>query len=189
MHWVKAVHTPTNTIMGVAGWMGPTHALHTIWRRSATDYYNWREKSKWTDADIKEMWSGVDMEVWEGRFEKDDQRRKEILGDEPHWYLAPLYTLPEFQGRGVASKLLNWAIVQADKTEPVTPMYLEASEMGKPIYLHVGFEQVGEENSFVRRGPKAKSEDAEKSSVARKNGDAEKSGVRVDAEEIKESTV
>lgn len=153
MHWIKAIHIPTNTPMGFAGWAGPNHPLHCVYRRSAASFYNWPSTFNWTDAEQEEWWSHANMDIWDTKLAKADSIRGEVLGDEKHWYLAPLMVLPEWQGRGVASKLLDWAVVQADKTEQATPLYLEASVMGKPVYEHYGFVMVGDEN-MVRRGPK-----------------------------------
>lgn len=155
MRWVKAVLTSTGQVIGIAGWMGPENPeIHNIFRRSATEHYGWQELMGWSDADIAEMWDHVDLSKWEAKMERDDGTRKAVMGDEPHWYLAPLLTWPEFQGRGVGKKLLTWAIEQADATEPVTPMYLESAPTARAVYMHVGFVlQEDEKGNFVRRGP------------------------------------
>jgi GNAT superfamily N-acetyltransferase len=92
------------------------------------------------------------MVNWDEQFADDDRQRKELLGDEPHWYLAPLCTFPEWQGRGVGKLLLNWAIEQADATDPVTPLYLESAPTARAVYMHCGFVPQGAYN-FIRRGP------------------------------------
>ena len=38
--------------------------------------------------------------------------------------------------------LLKWALDQADRAQ--LPAYLEASEMGKPLYARMGFEEIKE---------------------------------------------
>lgn len=179
LHWIKAIHTPTNAIIAVACWMGPEHPLHNIWRADAADKYNWAEKFGWSVDDIKEMWSGCLMETWTSKFSKMDQTRAEVMGDEKHWYLAPLFTVPKFQGRGVGGKLLKWAFERADATSPVTPIYLEASAAGKPVYEHYGFNMCGEEN-MVRRGPKAAK------TASEKNGNAEKGAVGLGVGQVRE---
>ncbi|KAJ4374377.1 hypothetical protein N0V83_003118 [Neocucurbitaria cava] len=152
MHWVKAVLTSTGQVIGIAGWVGPGHPLHNVFRRSATDFYGWQKTMNWSDEDIADMWAGVDLKAWEDTLAPDDEVRREVLGDEPHWFLAPLLTWPEFQGRGVAKRLLNWAIEKADQTDPITPLYLESSAMARPVYMHVGFVPLGKKN-MIRRGP------------------------------------
>jgi GNAT superfamily N-acetyltransferase len=138
--------------MGVACWTAPGAPLHNYLRRSAIDVYGWREKMKWSDAEIDEMWAGVSDKEWNGETEKYDEIRRQVVGDEPHWFLAPIVTWPEFQGRGVGKKLLSWAIEQADSTVPPTPMYLESAPNARPVYMHCGFVPQGRVN-FLRRGP------------------------------------
>ena len=53
----------------------------------------------------------------------------------------------------MASKLMNWAIEQADMVEPAQAMYLESAPTAREVYLRFGFEPIGEAN-FVRRGPR-----------------------------------
>lgn len=107
----------------------------------------------WSDAEVEEMWSHVGP-GWETEIEKDDNRRREVMNGQPHWYLAPLITWPEYQGRGVGSRMMKWAIEQADATVPVTPMYLESQPSARPVYLHHGFEPL-DDHRMVRRDPKA----------------------------------
>lgn len=153
MHWLKAVHIPTNTIIGAASWADPSLPVHNIFRRSAITFYGWQEKMGWSDADVDQMFAHVDDEAWSGGYVKGDEIRSQVMNGEPHWYLAQLITWPEWQGRGVGKRLLDWAIKQADAEVPPTPMYLEASAMSRAVYMHVGFVQVGEKN-YVRRGPR-----------------------------------
>ncbi|KAK7179287.1 hypothetical protein DPSP01_005709 [Paraphaeosphaeria sporulosa] len=152
MKWIKAVYAPTGTMVGVAGWMIPGMPIHNVWRRTATDFFGFEEKMKWTDADIAEMWRGVDLAEWEGHIGGNDAIRADVMGDEPHWFLAPLMTLPEYQGRGIASRLMNWAIEQADAAGGQA-MYLESAPTARKVYLRFGFEPLGEAN-MVRRGPR-----------------------------------
>lgn len=157
--WIKAVHIPTNTIIGTACWTGPNAPIVCPNRRDAFTFYGWREKLGWSDAEIGELFAHIDSDAWSGRHQRDDAVRSELLGDEPHWYLSLLLTWPEWQGRGVARKLLIWAIEQADKETPPVPMYLETSAKARAIYEHVGFVQQGEGKVYIRRGPKSESKE------------------------------
>ena len=152
MKWVKAVHAPTNQIIAVAGWTAPGNPVHGLFRKDAVQYYGWQEKMGWSDADIEEMWKGVSIEAWDGTFAKDDKLREELMKGEPHWHLATFITWPEWQGRGAGTKLMMWAIEQADKTDPVTPMYLESAPSARAVYMRFGFKPQGAIN-FLRRGP------------------------------------
>lgn len=151
-HWLIARHIPTGEIMACACWVAPGKPVHNFLRRSAVDFYGWKDQYKFSDSELEEMWSHVDDEQWNGYFARCDTWREEILGDEPHWYLASLFTLPKWQGRGAAKLLLNWAIEPADANDPPTPLYLESSVMAMPVYVHCGFVKQNE-NNFLRRGP------------------------------------
>ncbi|KAF2704963.1 hypothetical protein K504DRAFT_460751 [Pleomassaria siparia CBS 279.74] len=152
MKWIKATLNSTGEIIGVAGWMVPGAPVHNIWRKSAAAFYGWQDKFGWTDDEFEEWWQGPALD-WDEEFEKNDGYRKELLGDEPHWYLTPLLTFPEHQGKGVGKRLLDWAIDQADATDPVTPMYLESAPTAKAVYMHVGFVEQSAGYNFLRRGP------------------------------------
>jgi GNAT superfamily N-acetyltransferase len=152
--FMKAVLTSTGETIGIAGWTLPSNpSVHSLFRRSAITHYDWQAQMQWSDAEVEEMWQHVSDENWNVRFAKDDEMRAEATKGERHWYLAPLLTWPEWQGRGVGKKLMNWAIEQADRTEPVTPMYLESRPSARAVYMHMGFVPVGEYN-MLRRGPK-----------------------------------
>lgn len=103
------------------------------------------------------MWSHVSHEYWDVEFGKKDDFRKEVMGEEPHWWLSPLMVWPEWQGRGVGRKLLDWAIEQADEGEEPVSMYLESAITARAVYLHVAFVPVGEV-AMVRRGPREEME-------------------------------
>ncbi|KAF2639437.1 acyl-CoA N-acyltransferase [Massarina eburnea CBS 473.64] len=152
IRWIVAKHIPTGEIIGCAAWTAPGNPVHNFFRKTAVDFYGWRDQYNCSDEEFDEVWSGVNMENWDGGFARNDDVRKDLLGDEPHWYLVFLYTFPEWQGRGVGKLLLNWAIDQADATDPVTPMYLESAPSARGVYMHCGFVPQGEHN-FLRRGP------------------------------------
>ncbi|KAF2691808.1 hypothetical protein K458DRAFT_411516 [Lentithecium fluviatile CBS 122367] len=152
MKFVKAVHVPSGRTVGIAGWAAPGLPVHNVWRRDAVEFYGYKEIMGWSGEDVEEMWEGTSVEAWDGNFGSCDKIRANLMGDEPHWFLAPLMTWPDFQGRGVGSKLLNWAIVQADACDPPTPLYLESAPTARAVYMHCGFVPQGPVN-FVRRGP------------------------------------
>lgn len=54
--------------------------------------------------------------------------------------LDMINVLPEFQGKGYASKHIQWGIRLADQYG--LPMTLEATEAGRDIYAKYGFEEV-----------------------------------------------
>jgi GNAT superfamily N-acetyltransferase len=60
--------------------------------------------------------------------------------------LLNMYTLPGFRGKGVAGKILSLLIEKA-KENNCCKVYLNASNMGKPLYQKNGFTDV--ENEMV----------------------------------------
>jgi GNAT superfamily N-acetyltransferase len=70
-------------------------------------------------------------------------------------FLAPLWVLPEYQKRGVATLLMNDVLDSADAQDPPIPVYLEALPDARPVYEHMGFVGFeGQPVQMIRRGPK-----------------------------------
>ncbi|KAG9242030.1 acetyltransferas-like protein [Calycina marina] len=67
-------------------------------------------------------------------------RRKQIMGARPYWYLELIATRPDWQGQGAAGKLLRWGLERADREG--VEAYIEASLDGKQIYERFGFQEV-----------------------------------------------
>ncbi|MDC7286346.1 GNAT family N-acetyltransferase [Blautia schinkii] len=53
-------------------------------------------------------------------------------------YLMNIYTCPEFRGKGVGRKVVNWLIQQA-QSRGIEKIYLETSEIGRSLYQEIGF--------------------------------------------------
>jgi GNAT superfamily N-acetyltransferase len=81
------------------------------------------------------------------KMQKDEDFARELrqrLAPFPHWYLAVLGVDPEFQGRGLASRLLRPRLARLDRER--LPAYLETTIKGYvALYRHFGFEVVREE--------------------------------------------
>jgi GNAT superfamily N-acetyltransferase len=151
LHWIKAV-TPSGDIAGIACWVAPGAPIHNHFRRDAVDAFAWDRNMGWSADDVDALWTHVDQANWSERFKMDDERRADGLQGEPHWYLAPLFTWPEFRGIGAARALLEWAITQADAETPPTPMWLESRPDAMGLYEKMGFKRLGQ-YWFSRRGP------------------------------------
>ena len=61
--------------------------------------------------------------------------------------LLNMYTLPEARGRGLAGKILALLVERAEKEE-CCKVFLNASSMGKPLYVKFGFKEVENEMVF-----------------------------------------
>ena len=68
--------------------------------------------------------------------------KKEIMGGNANVLLSMLATLPAHHRRGIGAMHLRFGLEEADKLG--LPAYLEASPMGKPLYMRMGFEEVRE---------------------------------------------
>ncbi len=64
------------------------------------------------------------------------------MGGKAYVLLGILAVLPSYQRCGVGSKLMDWGLPQADELK--LPAYLEASPMGKGLYIKKGFQEVCE---------------------------------------------
>ncbi|TLD25993.1 acyl-CoA N-acyltransferase [Venturia nashicola] len=155
--WMKAtlVGKP-DVAIGHAGWLIPNSKhIPNHWRRDAAEKLGWAEKEGWTREEQDQLWSHVNLEAWQGAFLGTDDIREELMCNTPHWFLAPLWVLPEFQGRGVSSLLMKDVLEIADAQHPSIPIYLEAKPEARPIYEHLGFIGVqGKPVQMIRRGPK-----------------------------------
>jgi GNAT superfamily N-acetyltransferase len=169
--------------MGIACWTAPGAPFHLHLRRDAIlpSAFDWQRKMGWTDEEVEEMWSAVSDVEWNQKSVENDAVRRSVVGDTPHWYLAPLFTWPEWQGRGIGKKLLMWAIEQADMESPSTPMCLESAPTARAVYMHCGFVECGKV-AMVRWGPGDVSERFE-AERRRKLEEEGKSGVKVEVEE------
>lgn len=141
-------------IIGHAGWLLPgrtSSEILNLWRRDAGEKLGWTAEMGWSAEFEEELWSGTDLHEYQTKcFERWDRLRESYVGGVGHWLLAPLWVLPEFQGRGVASLLLSDGIELADHELPVPPMYLEAAKAARPVYERFGFRGVdGEGSDFV----------------------------------------
>ncbi|CZS93827.1 uncharacterized protein RAG0_03934 [Rhynchosporium agropyri] len=114
--------SPDQTVVAYAKWVGPDG------------------DGLFGDADLPEWPAGADSKIANHFFGSLVDRHAAIMKGKRHWYLEIICTRTEYQGKGAAGKLLRWGIEKsvADGTET----YLEASPDGKPIYEHLGFQEV-----------------------------------------------
>ncbi|KAL2855624.1 acyl-CoA N-acyltransferase [Aspergillus pseudodeflectus] len=71
-----------------------------------------------------------------------EKERVNAMGNRPHYYLDMLGTRPEFNGRGLASKLLQWGLSRADEEKVM--VFLVSTPQGKRLYERYGFETLAE---------------------------------------------
>ncbi|KAM0749741.1 acyl-CoA N-acyltransferase [Meredithblackwellia eburnea MCA 4105] len=119
---------------------GPLGGI-ALWSRPGSPIYHFKRRGHFvmgpeTDEDRK-AWASVDPVKWEKAWQEWDDMRAKIMGDVPHWYIAPLWVKPEYQKRGIGRKLLQQVMDLAD--EHGHAIYLEASQEGKKVYDTLGF--------------------------------------------------
>ncbi|KAJ5544040.1 hypothetical protein N7513_003314 [Penicillium frequentans] len=73
------------------------------------------------------------------RLQNLTEELERVRGPQPieKWHLQFLGVSPRFQRRGVGKELLQWGIDKADQEH--TPIYLEATSFGQPLYESFGF--------------------------------------------------
>lgn len=103
-------------------------------------YGKWNSPEAVIDTNLPTWPEGADLEVAEIFFGGLVRTHEKLMRGRKHWYLEFVATLPEYQGKGAAGKILRWGIAKAD--DEGTEAYLEASPDGKPIYEHLGFKEV-----------------------------------------------
>ena len=107
----------------------------------------------------QEAWapSSPDYVFWEQRLSKKLPFvaciHEEIVGFielESDGHIDCLYTHPAFQGRGVANKLYEYLLDQAE-AQSIERLYVEASKVALPFFLKRGFYQL-KTNHIQRNG-------------------------------------
>lgn len=127
--------------------------LHAILTLSVEATYkivghaSWHGPVPYSEKDAsRPRWEGmpefVKVAVFEEMMEAFDQAKKQtgFAGRSDYWYLRGLAVHPDHQGKGIASKLMEFSLrefVDRDGTEA----YLESSPAGWKTYLRCGFKE------------------------------------------------
>ena len=101
------------------------------------------------DATDRERWAVrlAASSTWVAAF---GERLAGFISLEPEGYLDMLYVDPDFQGRGVAGRLLHWLEASA-KARGLARLFTEASITARPFFEHRGF-RIVEAQTVIRRG-------------------------------------
>ena len=86
--------------------------------------------------------SGLSLQVHPPTYENPSGR---------HGYITNMYTRPEWRKRGIAKMLVD-KLVEAAKAAGCAQLFLNASPMGRPLYIRYGFEPVEGEMSLTLGG-------------------------------------
>lgn len=90
-------------------------------------------------ASIPPVPSDANAEAWNDFFGNFSERRKTVMGNRPVGILHTLVTHPDHHRRGAGALLLQSFVDEVDREG--LQGYLEASEMGKPLYTRFGFKE------------------------------------------------
>jgi GNAT superfamily N-acetyltransferase len=135
---IKAVHTDPSTgateIVGYANWFLFKHPL-LVGEEKQTRAPDCLMLADWvTDAKQRERLLSLQVPIMEAR--------ERHLGGRPHGLLYWLCVDDKWRGKGIGKKLVQWGL---DKCQELgIPAYLEASDMGFPLYKKLGFEVLEE---------------------------------------------
>lgn len=80
-------------------------------------------------------------------YEKAEAARKRAVGDGPCYFLSFVGSDPEYQGRGLGKKLIEWGLAKA-KSENI-PAYLDSTIPASKVYQKLGFVAVGGLNMTI----------------------------------------
>lgn len=103
------------------------------------------QKAKEKAEAEKELPSSLDKEALGNFKTKMDEFTKSVLGErgtKDYWVLNSIAIDPKHQRKGAGSKLARWGITEAGKANRDT--WLIANPTGRPLYLSLGFEIIGE---------------------------------------------
>ncbi|KAJ0421510.1 acyl-CoA N-acyltransferase [Aspergillus carlsbadensis] len=116
----------------------PVIAAFAKWKLYSGDDCRREQEAKDTT-----VWpESCDADLCGGFFNRLERERLAGTGSKPHYYLDMLGTRPEFNGRGLGSKLLRWGLSRADEEKVMT--FLVSTPQGKRLYERYGFETVAE---------------------------------------------
>ncbi|KAF2638968.1 hypothetical protein P280DRAFT_470971 [Massarina eburnea CBS 473.64] len=85
---------------------------------------------------------GCNFEACKAFFGGLVEKKAELMGNRPHFYLHMLHTVPKYQKRGAASTLIKWGMQKAD--ELGLPVYVESSLPAHTFYQYHGFKDIDE---------------------------------------------
>jgi GNAT superfamily N-acetyltransferase len=120
---------PNKRIVGIANWKLYPHD------RSEEELEEERKQSE-----ERGFPPDCNQALLEDFFGKIAEYKRKILGGRAHVFLNMLATHPSHHRRGIGAIHMRWGNEQADRLG--LPCYLEASPMGKPLYLREGYEVI-----------------------------------------------
>ncbi|RAQ49720.1 GNAT family acetyltransferase [Aspergillus flavus] len=130
IHVFSAVDTSVDRVVGYARWTVP-------WEENKVEL---SEEGRTIVANAASLRpKGMRADIWELSL-KLMKEKKAVHTTKDDMMLDMLAVLPEYQGKGIGSKLLQWGTEQADARN--ARIYLEATIEGYPLYRKYGWHEV-----------------------------------------------
>ncbi|KAF7590085.1 hypothetical protein BBP40_003287 [Aspergillus hancockii] len=132
VHVFSAVDPSADRVVGYSRWTVP-------WAESQVELSDEGQAMLANSGNLKP--EGMREDMFEAFFKALKEKREVYLKDDD-MILDMLATLPEYQGQGVGTKLLQWGVQQADAHN--ARIYLEATMEGYPLYRKYGWQPLEE---------------------------------------------
>jgi GNAT superfamily N-acetyltransferase len=128
--FLKCVDTTTGEVVAAARWR------YVKPKQDGAKERTWDEVEA-SFLDIMQPYDESEPKMLDALFELFNANKRENLGTRPYYCLDTLATLAKHERRGAGSLLVKWGCDRAD--EAGVEAYLEASEIGAPMYARHGF--------------------------------------------------
>ncbi len=124
-----------------AGRMPNEHHMHIFQPAAFHQGHNFKKLMGWTDKEVDEMHSGINMGLLEEMMERTQLKREELMGNQLYVMLGPIWVSNEYRSRGVGSKLVYEGFKMS--RDAGVPLLLSGVfPNAAPAYLHLGFERL-----------------------------------------------
>ena len=124
IRYLKATDTFTGEMVAAAKW--------NFWHDNGANRSPWSDHPNPLANDAAVAWF----------FGETGKNREACMQGRPHFYMSMLMVLPDYQGRGIGKRLLEWGLEQAD--EMGMEVWIDATDVGLPLYKKLGWEPVAE---------------------------------------------
>ena len=129
-------------VVGAASWGLPKK----LWRSETLAEFIYRKAIEYMD-DLEDClfpswWNNLPKREEFNRLQQGSLEKYLGSAIDETWYLKVLCVHPGFQRKGIGAKLLDWGLKHA--RERGEKVYVEASDIGKGLYIKKGFKELGE---------------------------------------------
>jgi len=128
--WFKAVDSATGDLVGYVGMLAPKKTRPEPESEAADE---WHASAP----------ANTDLELFSVFIEKLEEMQEKLMGArDDYWFVSSMAVHPDYQGQGIAKRLLLKGLELADEAEE--DVYLESTPGAKGLYQRVGFEVMEE---------------------------------------------